>query len=363
MIVEPSGRRGLIHYAHGLCSALADAGHQVLLATSVDFETRGVEGGYEAMEVFDRLRPRVVKLLRFFTTLASTAPDVVHIQGAVHPALYLVLMKAARLVCGARIVYTAHEVAPVGKKGAIGGERTLTRLYAGADAVIVHAAPLAGELSERFGVPAEKVFVLPMGNNFFLSRIDDKIDSLTEGAGGGKTVLFFGIIEPRKGLMHLVRAFAHIRRRVPEARLRIVGQPYEDVTPYLEEIERLGIGDAVETSFGYVPMEEIPRHFRSAHVVVLPYTYTAQSAVVATAYAFSKPVVTTDVGGLPEMVEHGESGLLVPSGDEDRLADAVAAVLEDDGLRQRMGRRAGELAATRLGWDAIAKETLKVYGA
>jgi glycosyltransferase involved in cell wall biosynthesis len=90
----------------------------------------------------------------------------------------------------------------------------------------------------------------------------------------------------------------------------------------------------------YVPADEQAALFREAAVVVLPYLEASQSGVVPIACAFGKPVVVTDVGGLPEVVEDGVTGFVVAPGDETALADAIVRVLSDDDLRRRLGDNA-----------------------
>ena len=86
-----------------------------------------------------------------------------------------------------------------------------------------------------------------------------------------------------------------------------------------------------------IPEERVAQIFGESSVVVLPYIDASQSGVVPIAYAFSRPVVATTVGGLPAVVEDGVTGLLVAPRDERALADAIVTLLEDDDLRHKMG--------------------------
>ena len=101
--------------------------------------------------------------------------------------------------------------------------------------------------------------------------------------------------------------------------------------------------------------------FRRASVVVLPYTEASQSGVLAFAYTFGKPVVVTDVGSLPEVVDEGETGLVVPPKDTQALAEAVVSVLSNPEKRRAMGEKAYLKATTDLSWDRIAEQTMGVY--
>ena len=101
--------------------------------------------------------------------------------------------------------------------------------------------------------------------------------------------------------------------------------------------------------------------FRRASVVALPYVDASQSAVIPVAYTFGKPVVATTVGGLPELVEDGRTGFLVPPRDEQALADAVVRLLRDRELRHQLGANGKRKVDTECSPDAVAHRTLEVY--
>ena len=107
--------------------------------------------------------------------------------------------------------------------------------------------------------------------------------------------------------------------------------------------------------------KEVSQLFRQANVVVLPYIEATQSGVVPVAYTFGKPVVATTVGGLPEQVEHEQTGLLVPPRDERALADAVVRLLKDRDLRHRMGQNGKRKLEREWNPEVVARRTRVVY--
>ncbi len=144
------------------------------------------------------------------------------------------------------------------------------------------------------------------------------------GIRENRVALFFGFIKPYKGLMVLIDALPMIRKQLGgDFRLLVVGDFYEDPEPYRRRITELGVGDLLTLIAGYIPDEEVPRYFAAADVVVLPYTSATQSGIVQIAFRYDRPVVTSRVGGLPEFVEEGKTGFLVPAGDPEALAGAV----------------------------------------
>ncbi len=136
-------------------------------------------------------------------------------------------------------------------------------------------------------------------------------------------ILFFGFIKPYKGLMYLIRAIPQVLEHLPQARFLIAGEFYENRESYVREIEALQIGHAVQLYEDYIPNEQVGRFFTAADVVVLPYVSATQSGIVQIAYGFNKPIITTDVGGLPEVVIHEKTGFIVPPKDSKKLAEAI----------------------------------------
>jgi glycosyltransferase involved in cell wall biosynthesis len=170
-------------------------------------------------------------------------------------------------------------------------------------------------------------------------------------------ILFFGRIWEYKGLEYLIRAEPLISAQVPEAQIVIAGRG-EDFARY----RRLMVHPERFTVYNeYVPEAKCAELFRRASVVALPYIDASQSAVIPVAYTFGKPVVATTVGGLPELVEHGRTGYLVPPRDERALADALVRLLLDPKLRRELGANGKRKADTECSPKAVARLTLEVY--
>ncbi len=358
LIIEPCGKRGLCQYTHNLANAIAIRNHQVLLATAIEFETKNLPRRYEAIEVFNRFSINPFRLLHFFRSVKKIKPDIIHIQGAIHPSFYLILWKILKIITRSRFMYTSHEIFP--KKKKIYHPYVLKQIYQGMSHVIVHAQQNKEQLIQKFQLKSEKVSVLSIGNNLAFSE-SLKPTKKIHIPKGKKVILFFGIIESHKGLMTLIRAFSEIKENVHDAFLLIVGQPFEDISKYLKEIKQLKIEDSVKLELDYIPIHEIPNVFKIAHLVVLPYNQVSQSGVVLSAYSFGKPVVATSVGGMAEIVNEGKTGLLIPPDNPKALAKAVIRLLKDDVLREKMGKKALEIVQKNHSWDTIAEKTELIY--
>ncbi len=144
-----------------------------------------------------------------------------------------------------------------------------------------------------------------------------------------KTVLFFGYIRPYKGLSCLLQSLSKVVFKL-DCILYVVGEFYENKQKYIEEIKSLGLENRVRVIDRYVPNEEVPVYFQAADLVALPYRSATQSGVIQMAYGFNTPVITTNVGGLPEAVEEGVTGYTVPPDDPGALGEAIVRFFEKD---------------------------------
>lgn len=136
-------------------------------------------------------------------------------------------------------------------------------------------------------------------------------------------LLFFGFVREYKGLKYLLKALPQIQKTIPDIVLWVVGDFGEDKEDYFRLIEELNIKDYIRLVEGYIPDEEVEQYFAATDLVVLPYESATQSGIVQIAYGFEKPVVVTDVGGLPDVVLNGKTGYVVPSKEPGKIADAV----------------------------------------
>jgi glycosyltransferase involved in cell wall biosynthesis len=127
--------------------------------------------------------------------------------------------------------------------------------------------------------------------------------------------------------------------------LLVVGEFYESKERYTRLIEDLRLGERVKLVDRYVKNEEVSLYFRSADVVVLPYVDATQSGVVQIAFGLEVPVITTDVGGLPEIVEDGATGFVVARRSAEQLAAAIGRFYREGreaSFRKEIVRRRGE---------------------
>ncbi|HEV7665716.1 MAG TPA: glycosyltransferase family 4 protein [Chloroflexota bacterium] len=177
---------------------------------------------------------------------------------------------------------------------------------------------------------------------------------------GGRTVLFYGRLSQYKGLEVLYAAAPLVAQRVPNVRFVVAGRAAPNYRP--PSPPRLTNGGSIDVIDQYIGNTHLANLLAGAHVVVCPYLDATQSGVVLTAFAFEKPVVATRVGGLPEYIDEGQTGLLVPPYDAEALAAALERILTDDELGDTLRSGIAGLArAGRLTWAAAARDTQAIY--
>ncbi|MCU1378812.1 MAG: glycosyl transferase group 1 [Acidimicrobiales bacterium] len=318
-----------------LANALADHARVTLVLPEPEVADRhGALDDRVALHTYDkpRLRQPLRQLglcIRLIGLVRRVRPDVVHLQQG-HFWFNLALPFLGRVP----LVVTVHDAEPhLGDRGASKTPPRLMQLaFRRADRLIVHSERARALVMRTTGISPDRIDVIPLVVPLVETSAGDDHDH-TDDPG---TVLFFGRIWPYKGLDVLIGAEPLVSARVPGHRFVVAGEgePFDRYRALMANPERFTVINR------YVPADEQAALFRESAVVVLPYLEASQSGVVPIACAFGKPVVVTDVGGLPEVVEDGVTGFVVAPGDETALADAIVRVLSDDDLRRRLGDNA-----------------------
>jgi glycosyltransferase involved in cell wall biosynthesis len=293
--------------------------------------------------------PQIAMCRRLVALVSRIGPDVVHLQQG-HPWFNYALPRLRRFP----LVVTVHEIRYRGRPRH--AERAIpqpivARAFRAADELIVHGRGMRAALAAE-GVDPVRVHPCRRALPALAREVE-----VPPAAPGGPRVLFFGRIWPYKGLEHLIEAEPYVTARVPGARFVIAGTG-EDLGRYAGLRER---PDRFEVRNYHVPRDERDRLFAEAAVVALPYVYATTSAVVPLAQLHRRPVVATAVGGLPEAVQHGRTGLIVPPADPRALGEAIAELLSEPERGRTMGEAGRLELERRSGSDLVAAETIGVY--
>jgi glycosyltransferase involved in cell wall biosynthesis len=165
-------------------------------------------------------------------------------------------------------------------------------------------------------------------------------------------ILFFGFIREYKGLDLLIQSFADKRFRKLNVKLLVAGEFYIDEKPYIESIEKLGLTDSIVLHTNFIANDAIVNYFCASDIVAQPYKEATQSGVTQIAYHFDKPMITTNVGGLSEMVPDGKVGYVVEP-DSKQIADALFKYFSEDMESQFVENVKEE--KKRFSWDILLK--------
>lgn len=190
----------------------------------------------------------------------------------------------------------------------------------------------------------------PMNTHFPKNWTVQKARSELGLSLSAKVILFFGLIRAYKGLTLLLEAIPFVQKQV-DVLLIIAGEFYEDVTFYKNFVKEYGLENSVIFEDHYIPNNEVGKYFTVADVIVLPYVSATQSGILPIAYDFGKPVITTNVGGLPEYVKNEVTGLIVPPQNPKELAKAIVRFFKENLGAEYMKNIESE--KTKYSWDGV----------
>jgi len=241
-------------------------------------------------------------------------------------------------------------------------------LWSSADRLLVVSRAVMADVTEFYGVRPERIRVVYNGvdADLFSPSEEGPIPLQMATLAGKQVVLFVGHFGLRKGIYYVIRAMKRVRRDFPDAHLLCVGgvPAWLGPTNYrqvlTDEISKNGVEDCV-TLLDAVKNTELVEFYRHSKIFVLPTYYEAFPKVVVEAMACGKPVVATRTGGIPELVEDGENGFLLPFGSTEAIADKLMVLLGDGALRAGMGRRGRERVEKQFTWHAVAERTKAAY--
>ena len=281
-------------------------------------------------------------------------PDCVLVQWW-HPFFAPCIASTLSRARPAKTVFICHNVIPH-EGHSITKPLSLWALKKG-DAFIVHAGEEKEALEKLIpGRPVERSFLPEF--SVFPKRGMTKQEAKTALKLDGKTILFFGLVRKYKGLMDLIQAMAMLKDT--GITCMIVGEFYDQKEKYLAEIEKHGLNGAFRIVDSYVPNEEVEQYFAAADAVVLPYISATQSAVVQVAHIFERPAIATAVGGIPEAVDNGRTGLIVPPQNPKALAGAIRRYYSED-MESRFVQSI-QSDHGRFSWDRVI-QTIESLGA
>ena len=247
----------------------------------------------------------------------------------------------------------------IGKKWHVRVDQLCNRM---SHAVIAVSQHTADHLVHEEGAPAEKVHVALNGIDFSRVKVSDRDAPARlrrEWCPAGAHLLVVpGRLHPEKGHTYLFQALAAIRQRLERPVVALVAGAGPFESAYREEVRSLGCEDIVRF-LGF--RTDIPDVIAAADLVVLPSVAEAFGLVVAEALYLGTPIVATHVGGIPEIVEDGIDGVLVPPADSNALAKAIVGLLGDPERRRLMASAGRERVRDRFSFEKMMRAYEQIY--
>ena len=227
--------------------------------------------------------------------------------------------------------------------------------------VIVNSNYMKGELQRLFGLPFEKINVVPNGvNTLNYSGIERDYDFRRRYAmDNEKIILFMGRLVYEKGIQHLITAMPKILNGYHDAKLVVAGKGGM-IDELRAQANALGLGEKVYFA-GYVNGKDVGKLYKVADVAVFPSTYEPFGIVALEAMLAEVPVVVSDIGGLNEIVQHRENGMKCYAGNANSIADSILELLYDPQLSANVVKKAKAKVRNEYSWNKIAQNTPFIY--
>ncbi len=287
--------------------------------------------------------------------------DVVHVQWFIFSPLDYRYIKQLKKM-GIKVVATIHDLLPFNTK--FYDFYFHKKIYNMVDAIISQADKNIERLVNEFGVDRSKIQYIPHGH--FMEYADkatkEESRKYLDISSDKKVILFFGQIKKVKGIDILIKALPQVINKHKDVVCVIAGKVWkDDFAQYDTLIDKLGLGEYVIKHIRYIEDDEIKYFFNAADFVAMPYREIYQSGVVLLSYAYRKPVVATTEGEFVNVVKNNETGILVPSENENAFAEGLNWYLDNPERIAEFGQAGYEDLNVRLSWTTIAKDIVTLY--
>ncbi len=227
--------------------------------------------------------------------------------------------------------------------------------------VIVNSNYMKSELQRLFGLPFEKINVVPNGVNLnaFAGVERDYEFRRRYAMDNEKIILFMGRLVYEKGVQHLIAAMPKILNGYHDAKLIIAGKGGM-IDELRAQVHALGIDNKVYFA-GYMNGKDVQKMYKAADISVFPSTYEPFGIVALEAMLAENPIVVSDIGGLNEIVQHRENGMKAYAGNPNSIADSVLELLFDQQLCSNIVKKAKNKVRNEYNWNKIAQDTHFTY--
>ena len=367
---------GIARVVHDLSKRLIKDGHEVTVVTYKDGDTPAYENdkGVEVYRVENyMIHPNnfIDWIMQLNFNLIAKATEIIQKEGkfdVIHAHDWLVAnaAKALKNAFDIPIVATIHAT----EAGRNSGIHDDTQRYINdtewlltyeATEVIVNSNYMKNHVQGLFGLPFDKINVIPNGINLTnFNGVDRDYDFRRQYAmDNEKIILYVGRLVYEKGVQHLISAMPKILENYHDAKLIIAGKG-----GMLDELkgqaEAMGLSNKVYFT-GYLNSKQVQKMYKCADVAVFPSTYEPFGIVALEAMLAGVPTVVSDIGGLNEIVDHGVNGMKSYAGNSNSIAESVISLLYDKQLATNISKKAKQKVKEEFNWNKIAQDTHYIY--
>ena len=367
---------GIARVVHDLSKRLIKDGHEVTVITYRDGNVPEYENdkGVEVYRVDNyMIHPNnfIDWIMQLNFNMIAKATEVINKEGGfdvihAHDWLVTYAAKSLKQSFNLPMVATIHAT----EAGRNSGIHDDTQRYINdtewlltyeATEVIVNSNYMKGHVQGLFGLPFDKISVIPNGinlNNF--TGIDRDYDFRRRFAmDNEKIILYVGRLVYEKGVQHLISAMPKILENYHDSKLVIAGKGGM-IDELKSQVESMGLSNKVYFT-GYLNQKEVQKMYKCADVAVFPSTYEPFGIVALEAMLAGIPTVVSDIGGLNEIVEHGVNGMKSYTGNPNSIEDSVLSLLFDPQLAMNVTKNAKNKVKDEFNWQKIAQDTHYIY--
>ena len=368
---------GIARVVHDLSKRLIKDGHEVTVVTyrdNADVPEYENDKGVNVYRVDNyMIHPNnfIDWIMQLNFNMLSKATEIINKEGGfdvihAHDWLVTYAAKSLKNAYDIPIVATIHAT-EAGRNSGIHDETqryindTEWMLTYEATEVIVNSNYMKNEIQRLFGLPFDKINVIPNGINLSnFTGIERDYDFRRQYAmDNEKIILYVGRLVYEKGVQHLIAAMPKILSNYNDAKLIIAGRGGM-MDELRAEASNLGLNDKIYFT-GYLNSKQVQKMYKCADVAVFPSTYEPFGIVALEAMLAGVPVVVSDVGGLDEIVTHGVDGMKSYAGNANSIADSVTALLYDHQLATNVSKKAKQKVKDQFNWEKIAQDTHFTY--
>ena len=367
---------GIARVVHDLSHRLISDGHEVTVVTYKDgnvpyFEDDDGVQVYRVDNFMISSNNFIDWIMQLNFNMIAKAGEIIAEKGNfdvihAHDWLTAYAGKTLKYAYNTPLVSTIHAT-EAGRNSGIRGENqkyindTEWMLTYESSEVIVNSNYMKNELQRLFGLPYEKINVVPNGVNLNLfNNIEKDYDFRRKFAmDNEKIILFIGRLVYEKGIQTLIAAMPKILANYHDAKLIVAGKGGM-IDELKAQANALGLNNKVYFT-GYLASKDVQRMYKCADISVFPSTYEPFGIVALEAMLSGTPVVVSDVGGLNEIVDHGVNGMKSYAGNPNSLADSILTLLYDQKLCDTVTKNAKLKVKTEYNWTKIAQDTHLAY--